>query len=45
MNDEFGQSGTPSELLKHYGLDSESIANKIIGYYDSIKISNEEIQK
>ncbi len=31
MNDEFGQSGTPSELLKHYGLDSESIANKIIG--------------
>ncbi len=31
MNDEFGQSGTPKELLKHYGLDAESIANKITG--------------
>lgn len=31
MNDEFGQSGTPKELLKHYGLDAESIANKVIG--------------
>ncbi|MCM1003753.1 MAG: transketolase family protein [Candidatus Gastranaerophilales bacterium] len=29
MNDEFGQSGTPKELLKHYGLDAESIANRI----------------
>lgn len=30
INDTFGQSGTPNELLKHYGLDAESIANKII---------------
>jgi len=30
INDEFGQSGTPKELLKHYGLDAESIANRII---------------
>lgn len=29
MNDEFGQSGTPQELLKHYGLDAESIAKRI----------------
>lgn len=31
INDEFGQSGTPKELLKYYGLDAESIANKVIG--------------
>ena len=30
INDTFGQSGTPNELLKHYELDAESIANKII---------------
>ena len=30
MNDTFGQSGTPNELLKHYQLDAESIANRII---------------
>ena len=30
INDTFGQSGTPNELLKHYGLDAESIANKVI---------------
>lgn len=30
MNDEFGQSGTPNELLKHYKLDAESIAKRII---------------
>ena len=29
INDEFGQSGTPIELLKHYGLDAESIAERI----------------
>ena len=29
MNDEFGQSGTPQDLLKHYKLDAESIANRI----------------
>lgn len=30
MNDCFGQSGTPNELLKYYGLDAESIANRVI---------------
>lgn len=30
VNDTFGQSGTPNELLKYYGLDAESIANRII---------------
>ena len=30
MNDEFGQSGTPKDLLKYYGLDSESIASKVM---------------
>lgn len=30
VNDTFGQSGTPKELLKFYGLDSESIANRIV---------------
>lgn len=28
--DKFGQSGTPNELLKHYKLDAESIANRIL---------------
>lgn len=30
INDVFGQSGKPDELLKFYGLDAESIANKVI---------------
>ena len=30
VNDCFGQSGTPAELLKYYGLDAASIANKVI---------------
>ena len=30
VNDSFGQSGTPNELLKYYGLDAESITNRII---------------
>lgn len=30
MNDEFGQSGTPKELLKFYGLDAESVVNRVI---------------
>lgn len=29
INDKFGQSGTPNELLKHYGLDRESVGNAI----------------
>ncbi len=30
VNDCFGQSGTPNELLKCYGLDAEGISNKVI---------------
>lgn len=30
MKDCFGQSGTPSELLKHYELDAASIAKRVI---------------
>lgn len=30
MKDEFGQSGTPKELLSLYGLDAEGIVNRII---------------
>ena len=30
IKDTFGQSGKPDELLKEYGLDAESIANKVI---------------
>lgn len=29
VNDCFGQSGTPNELIKYYGLDAESIVNRI----------------
>ena len=28
VDDEFGQSGSPKELLKFYGLSSDSIAEK-----------------
>lgn len=30
MNDTFGQSGTPKDLLKYYGLDAQSVANRIV---------------
>ena len=30
VNDEFGQSGTPNELLKHYGLDAVSVVDKVL---------------
>ena len=30
VNNEFGQSGTPKELLKHYKLDAESIAQRVL---------------
>ncbi|MFZ2836535.1 1-deoxy-D-xylulose-5-phosphate synthase [compost metagenome] len=29
MNDRFGESGSPAELIKHFGLDSDSIAESI----------------
>ena len=30
MNDSFGQSGTPKDLLKYYGLDAKSIVDRIL---------------
>ena len=30
MNDTFGQSGTPKDLLKYYGLDAESVVNRVV---------------
>ncbi len=32
INDRFGQSGSADELFKHYGLDAESVINKINGF-------------
>ena len=32
LNDEFGQSGKPKDLLAHYGLDASSIAKKITDF-------------
>ena len=32
INDSFGQSGTPTELLRYYGLDASSITNRIIEF-------------
>ena len=32
INDTFGQSGKPDELLKYYGLDAQSIADRIKEY-------------
>jgi len=32
INDSFGQSGTPEELLKHYKLDIDSIADSIVDF-------------
>jgi len=30
IEDRFGQSGTPNDLLKYYGLDAESVVNKVL---------------
>lgn len=32
LNDEFGQSGTPEELLAHYGLDAKSVQKAICAF-------------
>ena len=29
VNDQFGQSGTPNELIKHYGLDEDAIKGAV----------------
>ena len=41
VNDEFGASGTASELMAHFGLDTKGIVKKIIEIKnDTIKSSN-----
>lgn len=35
VNDEFGQSGEPTELIAHYGMDADSIVNKILAVFKS----------
>lgn len=36
MRDRFGESGTPDELLEHFGLDSDSIADTVKQFTDSV---------
>ncbi|MCM1265316.1 MAG: transketolase family protein [Candidatus Gastranaerophilales bacterium] len=41
VNDQFGMSGTSSELMQHFGLDSKSIVRRIVEIKnDTIKSSN-----
>lgn len=41
VDDEFGQSGTSDELMKHFGLDSDSLVQKIVEIKnDTIKSGN-----
>lgn len=35
MNDRFGESGSPNELLGHFGLDSKSITNKVMDFIEN----------
>lgn len=44
INDQFGQSGTPDELIKHYGMDEKSIieaVKKVIGRKFKINVKVE----
>lgn len=36
MNDRFGESGAPEELLQHFGLDGDSIAKTVKQFTDSV---------
>lgn len=36
MNDRFGESGAPEELLRHFGLDGDSIAKTVKQFTDSV---------
>ena len=36
MQDRFGESGDPDELIKHFGLDGESIAHQTKQFIDSV---------
>ncbi len=40
INDEFGQSGKPYELLEHFGIDWKNIKSKAIEIYKSKKLKN-----
>ena len=40
INDEFGQSGSANDLLKFYGLDSDSLAEKFKTIYNNNKQGN-----
>ena len=33
VNDQFGESGEPEELLNHYGLDGKSISKKVLKFF------------
>lgn len=33
VQDQFGQSGEPAELLAHYGMDTDTIVNKILSFF------------
>ncbi len=35
MRDQFGQSGEPEELLRHYGMDKEAIVSKVRSVFSS----------
>lgn len=36
MKDRFGESGSPAELIKHFGLDSESLARDIKAFVEKV---------
>jgi transketolase len=36
MKDRFGESGSPEELLRHFGLDGDSIADTVKQFTDSV---------
>ena len=38
INDEFGQSGKAEELMEYYGLDAQSLAQKIKRYIDKYRL-------
>jgi transketolase len=36
MQDRFGESGAPAELIAHFGLDGESIAKRVKQFVDDV---------
>ena len=37
IHDQFGESGEPSQLMKHFGLDVDSIVNSVSKFYNQHK--------